>query len=230
MKDLDNSIKSWSNNDKPREKLMLQGRASVSDTELIAILIGTGTTKKSAVDLAREILALTNGNLYELGKLRLQDFCKINGIGNSKAVSILAALELGRRRSETSSSKSQIITSTNDAYQLLKPLMQDLFNEVFYCVYLNRRNNVLKISKLFSGTRTSCLTDISMILKEAIDLQATAFIVAHNHPSGNLKASESDIKFTNQLIQASNLFDIQVLDHLILTDNGFLSIMKDNLD
>jgi DNA repair protein RadC len=217
------AINHWSEDDRPREKLILKGKNTLSDAELIAILIGTGSTNQSAVDLGRSLLALTNGDLHEFGKLRMHQLTAIKGIGTSKAVSILAAIELGRRRKETTPQKRQRITSSASAFEILKSYFSDLQHEEFYVVYLNRANEVIAIKQLSIGGVAGTFVDAKIIFKWGLDMQASGIILSHNHPSGNLKPSGSDEKLTTNIKQFGAFIEMPVLDHLIITDNGYFS-------
>lgn len=217
------SIKHWSEDDRPREKLLLKGKNALSDAELLAILIGTGVGSKSAVDLGRELLQLTNGDLAAFGRLRSAQLCEIKGIGPSKAVTIMAALELGRRRKEVEVPKRVKIVSSGAAHAVLLPYFQDLAHEEFYCLFLNRNNQVLQVKQISIGGVEGTFVDPKMIFKYGIDLAASGIILAHNHPSGNLKPSESDLKLTKRIKQVGEMLEMPVLDHLIVTDNGYFS-------
>lgn len=223
------TIPHWSEDDRPREKMMLKGRNSLSDAELIAILIGTGSSRKSAVDLGREVLHLTNGDLYEFGKLRLSQLCEIKGIGKSKAVSILAALELGRRRKEIQIVKRPKIDSSEKAFKELRSYFTDLSHEEFFVMYLNRANELIQVKQLSIGGVSGTYVDPKMVFKFGIDAGASGIILAHNHPSGNLKPSESDEKITRKILQFGDLIEMPVLDHLIVTDNGYFSFSDQEL-
>lgn len=223
------TIPYWSEDDRPREKMMLKGRNSLSDAELIAILIGTGSGNKSAVDLGREVLLLTQGDLYEFGKLRLSQLCEIKGIGKSKGVAILAALELGRRRKEIQIEKRPKIDSSERAFRELKPYFTDLSHEEFFVMYLNRANELMQVKQLSVGGVSGTFVDAKIIFKYGIDMGASAIILAHNHPSGNLKPSESDKKITRRIQQFGDLIEMPVLDHLIVADNGYFSFSDKEL-
>lgn len=223
------TIPHWSKEDRPREKLMLKGRNSLSDAELLAILIGTGSGNKSAVDLGRELLSLSSGNLYEFGKLRLSQLCTVKGIGQSKAVAVLAALELGRRRKDQRAEKRTKITSSFKAYQELKGYFSDLVHEEFFVLYLNRANKVLQVKQLSVGGTSGTFVDPKIIFKNGMDLAASGIILAHNHPSGTLKPSDADQKLTKKIKQFGELIEMPVLDHLIITDNGYFSFSDQEL-
>ena len=223
------SIKNWSDDDKPREKLVHKGRSVLSNAELIAILIGSGTKNETAVALSKRILASTNNNLNELGKVSIKQLMKFKGIGEAKAVSIAAALEIGRRRqNEKAMVKAQILGS-QEVFDLLQPLLADLPHEEFWIVYLNNSNQVIQKAQLSKGGITGTLVDVRLVIKQALELGAVSLILAHNHPSGALKPSEADKKITNKLQKASEAMDIRVLDHVIITQNKYYSFADNNL-
>ena len=217
------SIKQWAEEDRPREKLIIKGRAALSDAELIAILIGSGTPKISAVDLAKTILAATGNDLNELAKLSLADLKKFNGIGEAKAISIISALELGRRRKETEVVKKPKVQSSTDAYNYLKPYLMDLDHEQFWVLFLNRANQIIKPEMVSAGGVSGTVVDAKLVFKKALEALASNIILVHNHPSGNLRPSEQDIKLTKKLMTAGQTLDIPVLDHIIFTDDGYFS-------
>ncbi len=223
------AIKNWAEDDRPREKMMLKGKHTLSDAELIAILIGTGSGSKSAVDLARELLALTDGDLYEFGKLRHSHLCNVKGIGDSKAMSILAALELGRRKKESVKKKRNKIDSSLKAYQEFKSYFSDLTHEEFFVLYLNRGNHVLQVKQVSIGGTSGTYVDPKIIFKYGMDLTASGIILAHNHPSGQLKPSQEDKMITKKIKQFGELIEMPVLDHLIITDNGYFSFSDQEL-
>jgi DNA repair protein RadC len=229
MKPQNLAIPMWAEDDKPREKFMLKGRTALSDAELIAILIGTGTGNKTAVDLARECLQLTQGDLNAFGKLRLAQLCDVKGIGPSKAISILAALELGRRRRESEAPKRKRITSSQEAFELLQPYFLDLQHEEFYTIYLNRANEVLATDRLSVGGTSGTFVDAKILFKKGMDCAASGIILAHNHPSGQKRPSGNDEALTKKLVQFGQLIEMPVLDHLILTDNGYFSFADQQL-
>jgi DNA repair protein RadC len=223
------SIPHWSEDDKPREKFILKGRNALSDAELIAILIGTGSSTKTAVDLGRELLQLTNGDLYRFGQLGLSQLCTIKGIGESKAISILAALELGRRRKEVGHAKKKKITSAKSAYLELRPHFEDLQHEEFHLLFLNQANFPIQVRQISIGGVAGTYVDSKVIFKAALDCSATAVILAHNHPSGHLKPSEQDVVLTKKLVKAGDQLEIPILDHLIIADNGYFSFSDNGL-
>lgn len=223
------SIKAWAEEDKPREKLLLNGRRSLSDAELIAILIGSGNREESAVDLSKRILNYYNNDLSVLGKLSVQELSKFKGIGEAKAISIIASLELGRRRKETEKQKIVTITCSKDIFNLLSPYFLDLLHEEFWIILLNRANKVLGKVLVSKGGQSATISDPKIIFKIALEYNASSVILAHNHPSGNLKPSFSDLKLTEKLVAAGQLLDISVLDHVIFTDTGYLSFADEGI-
>ena len=223
------SIKNWSDDDKPREKLVQKGRSVLSDAELIAILIGSGNRNESAVDLSKRILAAVNNNLNELGKLSTKQLMQFKGIGEAKAVTIAAALEVGRRRRGEDALKITKINSSRDAFDLLRPIIAELQHEEFWILYLNNANKVLQTSQLSKGGLTGTLVDVRIVMKEALELGAVALILAHNHPSGTLKPSKADQEVTKKLSVASEALDIKVLDHLIVTERDYFSFADNKL-
>ena len=210
------NIKSWSPEDRPREKLLLKGTSALSDAELVAILIGSGTPKMSAVELSKKILLQGNNNLNELARLSVKDLMKIKGIGEAKAITIVAALELGRRRKEQDPEEKPKITSSKDAFDLLKGEMMDLPKEEFWVLLMNRANRVIKKKRVSEGGVSGTVADPKIIFKLALEELASGIIVAHNHPSGNLQASQSDIDLTRKLKEAGKFLEIQLLDHIII--------------
>ena len=218
-----NSIKSWSVNDRPREKFIQKGKETLSDTELIAILIRSGTRDRSALVVARDIMLLANDNLSSLAKMNINDFISVKGIGNTKAITLMAALELGRRRRLSEAEQRSVVSSSKDAYDLMKPLLEDLELEQFWVLYLNNANKVLAKLNLSKGGITATLVDVRLLLKRALELNSTGLILCHNHPSGTLCASEADCKLTEKVKVSAKLMDIQLLDHIIVTDQSYFS-------
>jgi len=223
------SIKNWSDDDKPREKLVQKGRSILSDAELIAILIGSGSKDESAVELSKRILASVDNNLNELGKLSPKQLMRFKGIGEAKAVTIAAALEMGRRRRGEGVSKIDKIGSSRDAFELLRPVIGELQHEEFWILYLNNANKVLHRSQLSKGGLTGTLVDVRIVIKKALELGAVALILLHNHPSGNLKPSKADLEVTEKLKLASQTLDIKVLDHLIVTQKDYYSFADNSI-
>ena len=221
------SIKAWAEDDRPREKMMLKGRSSLSNAELLAILIGSGNRYETAVDVAKKVLHLSQNSLDKLGHKQLEELKSINGIGDAKAITLMAALELGRRRKTETVEELKKITSSKQAYALLKPFFSDLDHEEFRVIAMNRANKVLSIDLISVGGFTSTIADGKKIFKNLLANKACACIFAHNHPSGNLKPSDPDIKMTKSMADFAKLIDINLLDHLIITNDGFYS-MADN--
>jgi len=223
------SIKHWADDDKPREKLVQKGRSVLSDAELIAILIGSGSRNESAVELAKRILASVNNNLNELGKLSIKQLMQFKGIGEAKAVSIVAALEVGRRRRGEDAQKITKISSSKDAFDILHPTIGELEHEEFWILYLNNANNVLLSSLLSKGGLTGTLVDVRIVMRQALELGAVGLVLAHNHPSGTLRPSKEDRKVTQKLKLASAALDIKVLDHLIITQKDYFSFADEGV-
>ncbi len=223
------SIKQWSDDDKPREKLVQKGKSVLSDAELIAILIGSGSRNESAVELSKRILASVNHNLNELGRLSINQLKQFKGIGEAKAVSIAAALEIGRRRRGEEAQKIVKITSSQSVYELLQPSMGELPHEEFWIVYLNNSNTVIHSGQLSKGGITGTLVDVRLVMKQALELGAVGLILAHNHPSGTLKPSEADKQLTQKLKQAATALDIKILDHVIITQNAYFSFADEQM-
>ncbi|MDC6387234.1 DNA repair protein RadC [Maribacter sp. PR1] len=223
------SIKNWSDDDKPREKLVNKGRSALSNAELIAILIGSGSRDESAVELSKRILASVDNNLNELGKLSIQQLMKFKGIGEAKAISIAAALEIGRRRRGEDSLKIEKIGSSHDVFDVLHPIIGDLEHEEFWILYLNNSNKILHKAQLSKGSITGTLVDVRLVMKQCLELGAVALILAHNHPSGTLKPSNADKEITQKIKNASEALDIRVLDHLIITQREYFSFVDNQI-
>lgn len=223
------SIKNWSQDDQPREKLRDKGKATLSDAELVAILIGSGNTDESAVALSKRILSSVNNNLNELGKLSLMQLIEFKGIGEAKAISIIAAMELGRRRRGEEALKKQKITSSRSVFELMQPVIGELPHEEFWIIYVNNSNKVIRKNQLSKGGITGTLVDVRIVLKNALEVGATGIILVHNHPSGTLKPSEADKQLTKKLKTAGESLDIKVLDHLIITEKAYFSFADENL-
>lgn len=217
------SIKYWAEDDQPREKLMLKGRTVLSDAELIAILIGSGSRNESAVELSKRILASVDNNLNALGKLSLQQLMNFKGIGEAKAVSIAAAMELGRRRREEEGVNLKIITSSRAVFEIMHPIIGELQHEEFWILYLNNSSKVIYKSQLSKGGMTGTVVDPRIVFKTALEQNATGIILVHNHPSGILEASVPDRQITRQLKAAGHSLSISVLDHVIIAEEGYLS-------
>jgi len=231
MDDLENhlSIASWAKEDRPREKLQTQGRQALSNAELMAILIGSGSRNESAVELSKRILASISNDLHELGKLDLKELQKFKGIGEAKAITIIAALELGRRRKSVEPKQRKKIISSNDAYQEMQSLLADLKHEQFWILLLNRANQIISKVQISSGGVAGTVVDAKLIFKPALEVLASGIILLHNHPSGNLKPSKQDIDITKKLITGAKNLDINILDHLIISEMGYLSFKDEGL-
>ena len=222
-------ILSWAEEDRPREKLLLKGKAALTDAELIAILIGSGTRDLSAVDLSKIILQKASNNLNELAKISIKDLMKIKGIGEAKAISIAAALELGRRRKDSEVVRRARISSSRDAYEQIRPYLLDLPHEEFWLLLLTRANELIRPVQVSQGGVSGTVADPKIIFKLALEHLASSIILVHNHPSGNLKPSEADRDLTRRLSSAGKLLEIPILDHLIFTDAGYLSFADEGL-
>jgi len=213
------TIKDWAVEDRPREKMLHQGIGSLSDTELIAILLRSGNPEETAVELAQRILNMAQNNLNELGKFTIHQLTQVRGVGEAKAITLLAALELGRRRKSVEAINREQITSRRNVMEIFQPLLADLPHEEFWVLLLSRANKVLDRVRVSQGGVTGTVTDVKLIIRAAVEKLASAIIVVHNHPSGNPKPSEKDIAITEKLKQAVDFFDIALLDHLIITDS-----------
>lgn len=218
------TIKTWAEEDRPREKLLLRGHKSLTNAELLAILLGSGTKNCTAVELARKVLMLSENNLSDLGRLNISELTKVKGIGQAKAITILAALELGRRRQSSELPEETQIVRSKQAYELLAPHLADLHHEEFWVVLLNRRNVVLKYKCITQGGFAGTVVDRRQIFNWALEEKASSIILAHNHPSGALNPSEQDLAITKLLVEAGNILDIPVADHLIISKAGYFSI------
>ncbi|POS02423.1 RadC family protein [Flavobacterium croceum] len=223
------SIKNWAEDDKPREKLMLKGKESLSDAELVAILIGSGNKNESAVDLSKRILASVDNNLNKLGKLTLKQLMLFKGIGEAKAISIAAALELGRRRREEDTIELKKVTSSKAVFEIMQPIVGELPHEEFWVLYLNNANRVVYKSQIAKGGITSALVDVRLIFKTALEQSAVSIILVHNHPSGKLEASQEDKAITQKIKTVGNYMDIAVLDHIIITEKEYLSFQDEGI-
>ncbi|WP_339652894.1 DNA repair protein RadC [uncultured Salegentibacter sp.] len=222
-------IKSWAEDDRPREKLLHKGKLSLSDAELIAILIGSGSRNESAVQLSKRILASTGNQLSDLGKLSVKKLCEFKGIGPAKAISIVAAMELGRRRRTEEALEKKKITSSSSVFELMQPIIGELYHEEFWIIYLNNSNKVIEQLQLSKGGITGTLVDVRLTLRKALEVGATSIILAHNHPSGTLKPSEADKQLTQKLKTAAQSLDIKVLDHLIVTEKSYFSFADEGV-
>ena len=223
------SIKAWAEDDRPREKLILKGRSSLTDAELIAILIGSGNRDQSAVELAKVILGASQNSLNEIARKSVKDLMMFNGIGEAKAISIIAALEIGRRRKEEIRRVKPQIKSSKDAYKILYPLMADKFVEEFWVMLLNQNNRVLSTHLISTGGISGTVADIRIIFKKAIDELASGIIISHNHPSGTNRPSDADRELTKKIIEGRNLLQIKVLDHIIIADEEYFSFADEDI-
>ena len=222
-------INQWAEDDRPREKFLLKGKATLSDSELLAILIGSGSRNESAVQLCQRILASSENNLNALGKMSVAQLMQFKGIGEAKAISIAAALELGRRRRAEDAIELKKITSSKTVFDIMQPIIGELPHEEFWVLYLNNSNKVIYKAQLSKGGITGTVVDIRLIFKMAFEQNATGLVLTHNHPSGKLIASEADLKITKRIKEAGQTLEIQVLDHLIITENGYLSFQDEGI-
>ncbi len=223
------SIKNWAEDDRPREKLLMKGRRSLSDSELLAIIMGSGSRNESAVELAKRILASVENNWNNLSTLSVKDLCKFKGIGEAKAISIITALEIGRRRAAQGLTEKPKITSSQDAFLLLQSWIGDSKVEEFWVLYLNQGNFIVRKEQISKGGINQTAVDIRIILKLALEEMATGLILGHNHPSGNLKPSEADKQITRKIKEAGKTMDIEVLDHLIIAQKTYFSFADEGL-
>ena len=222
-------IKDWALEERPREKLQHLGKSAMSNAELLAILIATGTVKKSALDIAREVLSRSDNDLMTLSKWELSDFCKIDGIGEAKAITLMSALELAGRRNSSMVKHKAAITCSQDAYEQMKHRIENLNHEEFWMMTLNRKNTVINAYKISDGGITATVVDQRKIFKLALDDKSTSVILFHNHPSGNLKPSESDNQLTAKLKEGGKLLDIAVIDHLIIVQSAYYSYADEGM-
>lgn len=223
------SIKEWAEDDRPREKLLLKGKQALSDAELLAILLGSGSRNETAVQLAQRILREYNHNLYDLAKLSVADLQKFKGIGEAKAITIVAALELGRRKKDADAPEYTVVRTSADAYKHIAPKLTDLPHEEFWIMLLNRAHKITKTELVSRGGVTGTVADVRMMMKMAVENLASAVVLAHNHPSGNTRPSDADIQLTKKVREAANLFDVQLLDHIIVGEGGYFSFTDDGL-
>ena len=223
------SIKSWAVDDRPREKMLSKGAAALSNSELIALLINNGSRDKSAVELSKELLKLGQDNLNELGKLSLKEFQQVKGIGVAKAISIAAALELGRRRQAAASLNKPFVRSSRDIAQYLQAILKDHTYEVFAVIFLNQANKINHFEIISRGGITGTVADPRVILKKALEEEATSIVLCHNHPSGNLRPSHADEELTKKIKSAASYFDIKVMDHIIVSEEGYYSFADEGV-
>ncbi|WP_027379453.1 RadC family protein [Chryseobacterium daeguense] len=223
------SIKFLAEDDRPREKFLLKGKNSLSDSELLAIIMGSGSRDETAVELARRILISVNNSWHQLSLLSVKELMKFKGVGEVKAISIATALEIGRRRASQEIPEKPVISSSNGAYQILKTHLSDLRTEEFWAIFLNQSNKVVHLAQLTQGGINQSIVDVRILFKTALDHFSTGIIIAHNHPSGNLKPSREDIDITQKIKAAGVTLNIQVLDHLIITQNSYFSFSDEGL-
>ena len=223
------SIKQWAKDDRPREKLLLNGAENLSNSELLAILIHNGSKEKTAVDLAKEVLKMGSDNLNELGKISIKEMMKIKGIGEAKAITIVAALELGRRRQAAASLSKTVVSTSNEIAQYLKAKLKDYRHEVFAVMFLNRANKVNHFEIISTGGITGTVADPRIILRKALEQDAVNIILCHNHPSGSLKPSRADEQLTVKIKEAARFLDIAVVDHIIVSEDGYYSFADEGL-
>ncbi len=222
-------IKDWALEDRPREKLLSKGLKSLTDAELLAILIGSGQKNESAVEVAKKVLNLAQNNLNELGKLSINEFETVKGIGETKAITLISALELGRRRKLSESKEKYKIGGSKDAFNYMQPFLEDLSYEEFWVIYMNRSNRIIDQVKISQGGISGTVIDVRIILKHAIEKLASTIIICHNHPSGNLQPSKSDIQITSKLKEAAKFHDVELLDHLIISDSSYYSFADEGI-
>ena len=223
------SIKFLAEDDRPREKFLLKGKNALSDSELLAIIMGSGNRDESAVELARRILETVDNNWHQLSLLSIQDLMKFKGVGEAKAISIATVLEIGNRKALQEVPDKMQIGSSNDAYKVLKVFLSELRHEEFWVLFLNQSNKIIHKSCLSQGGIAQAVVDIRLLFRSALEHVATSIIVAHNHPSGSLKPSAEDIKITKEIKEAGNLLKIQLLDHLILSQKSYFSFADENM-
>jgi len=223
------NIKQWAAEDQPREKMILKGPSALSNSELIAILIGSGTKEESALSVAQNILGNSQNSLNVLGKKSIADLQKEKGIGEARAITIMAAMELGKRRKMEDAKEQKRITASKQAYEYLQPLLCDLLHEEFWIIYLNRSNAVIEHFNSSKGGPSGTIIDVRIIMKRGIELLASSIVLGHNHPSGNAKPSQADIDITKKIIEAGKLVDITVIDHIIVCEHSYFSFADEGL-
>jgi DNA repair protein RadC len=223
------TLKLLSEEDRPREKLLLKGKHTLSDAELLAILLRSGARNKTAVELSQELLTHYDNDLHTLARQHIKELCRFKGLGSAKALSIIAALEIGGRKRMAAVKKIEKISSSRDAYEYLAPILTDLQHEEFWILLLNRNNKLLRMERISQGGVTGTVVDTKLVFRSALLELASSLIVAHNHPSGNLRPSDNDIHLTKQLVQAGKLFDIPVCDHLIIGNTAYYSFADEGI-
>lgn len=223
------SIRTWMEDDRPREKLQLKGRGALSNAELLAILIGNGTRGLSALDLSRNLLEKANNDLHRLGTFRVEDMKEIRGIGSAKAITLIAAMELGRRRKLSDGNQNKVINSSTVAFEHVRSFLMDLDYEEFWVVFLNRANRIIDEICISKGGMSGTVVDLRMIFREALARRSSGILLAHNHPSGTKRPSEQDISLTKKIKNAAELLDIHVVDHIIVANNAYYSFRDEGL-
>ena len=223
------SIKFLAEDDRPREKFLLKGKTSLSDSELLAIILGSGNNEDSAVELARKILASVGNNWQNLSKLSIKDLMKFKGIGEAKAISVAATLEIGRRKASQETPEKTSISSARDSYNIFSQHLSDLRTEEFWAIFLNQKNQIVYKTQISKGGISGTLVDVRVLFRIALEHFATSIIVAHNHPSGSLKPSLEDIQITKNIKNAGEILNVTLLDHLIIGDNSFFSFAEESL-
>lgn len=223
------SIKFLAEDDRPREKFLQKGKNSLSDSELLAIIMRNGNKDESALELSRRILTSVNNNWNQLSLLSVKDLMRFKGVGQVKAITIATALEIGRRRAGQEIPEKLLISNSSDGYKILRNYLSDLRTEEFWAIFLNQSNRVLHFAQLTQGGINQSIVDIRILFKTALDHYATALIIAHNHPSGNLKPSKEDLEITQRIKEAGKMLNIQLLDHLIITQNAYFSFSDDGI-
>jgi len=223
------SIKAWAEEDRPREKLMMLGKLHLSDAELVAILLGSGSREETAVGLAQRLLKSQKNNLNDLGKCTIPELKKFKGIGEVKAITLIAAMELGRRRQLSDIKERPQIKSSREAYNLIAPILMDLQHEEFWILLLNRSNRVIGRERISIGGVSGTLVDAKIVFQKALNALASSVILCHNHPSGNLQPSQADIDLTKKLRKGAEVLDLQILDHLIISERGFCSFADEGI-
>ncbi|MGU3374971.1 RadC family protein [Chryseobacterium sp. M5A1_1a] len=223
------SIKFLAEDDRPREKFLQKGKSALSDSELLAIIMGSGSREESVLELSKKILASVNNNWHQLSLLSVKDLIKFKGVGEAKAISIITALEIGRRRAGQEIPEKSIIGNSHDAYSILKNQLSDLRTEEFWAIFMNNSNKVIHISQLTQGGISQSIVDVRILFKTALEHFSTGIIIAHNHPSGSLKASNEDINITQKIKEAGKVLSIQLLDHIIVTQDSYFSFSDEGL-
>ena|ERR1035437_3555312 len=223
------NIKQWAAEDQPREKMILKGPSALSNAELLAILIGSGTKEGNALMVAQNILENAHNSLNLLGKKSIQDLQKEKGIGEARSITIMAAMELGKRRKMEDAKENKHITASSQAFEYLQPLMCDLQHEEFWIIYLNRSNAIIEHCNVSKGGTSGTIIDVRIILKKGIELLASSIVLAHNHPSGSAKPSDADKAITEKIASAGKLVDINVIDHIIVCEHSYFSFADQGL-